>query len=183
MSLTCSRSLDIRHEFTSLGNHIPSRSCGLVSQPLEGHPFEKGRFLSQIATSGVYVCTLTRSGGISQFRCASCRGTISEENVLPTSLALPHINRFTGDFGKIAFAEPLLTSRSRFGCGPVLAIRRDAVSKSGLSDDPALFFHDLPIVFRLDSSVVPALPEGYPVSAEDTCAAPSCVRITFTPWH
>jgi hypothetical protein len=98
------------HAGTTCGTSLPrsashSESISRVGVPTpRSFPFEKRRFSSLIATSGVYFQTLTRLDGISQVRRASCRGTFPKEGT-PYFLALPHINRFTGDVSKVAFGD------------------------------------------------------------------------------
>jgi hypothetical protein len=67
-------------------------------------------------------------------------------------------SRFSGDSGKVTFARHPLTSRSRFGCGPFLAIRRDTVPSLVSRLPCALSSRPSPIVIGLDSSKIPALP-------------------------
>jgi len=73
-ALFCSRSVNIRHEFTPFGIAHPNVFASMVSQ-LPTSPVRTGRFCSLIATSESSSKNSRSQAAISQFRRASCHGT------------------------------------------------------------------------------------------------------------
>lgn len=150
----------------------------MVSQP-PSSPVRTGRFCSLIATS-----ESISENSRSQAACPSSAALAAPARLpkkrAPRSSA-PTYQPFHWRRPQNCFCIGPLTSRSRSGCGPGFACRRNTVLKSGFLSDPAFFLYDLPIVLGLDSTYCPALPEGYPILSADTYAAPSCVRVTLTP--
>lgn len=84
-ALARSRGVHIWHEFTSLGITFRVDFASWCPNP-RSVPVRPGRFLSLIATSGVYFQKLTLLGGLPQVRRASCRG-MSPKRYAPISSA------------------------------------------------------------------------------------------------